>query len=173
MAKVVLGVAVSLDGYIEGPGGAIDWCFTDQDYGMASFIDNIGGIVMGRKSFEQMMQLGGNPWPDKPIYVFSRNASLEPAKGIHFVSGDLVSVIRELLRTINRNLWLFGGGDLIAQCIELDLVDRYWLSVHPILLGGGMKLFPAEGHPRALTLTDQKAYSSGLVSLTYSRVHEK
>ncbi len=72
MRKVILNLAVSLDGFIEGPNGEFDWCFADQDYGMINFMNRIDSIYIGRKSYELVLQMEKNPYPDKLKYVFSR-----------------------------------------------------------------------------------------------------
>ena len=72
MRKVMLNLAVSLDGFIEGPNGEFDWCFTDQDYGMMDFMNRIDVIFIGRKSYELVLQMGKHPYSDKLKYVFSK-----------------------------------------------------------------------------------------------------
>lgn len=72
MRKVVLGLAISLDGFIEGPNGEYDWCFTDQDYGMTDFLSRIDALLMGRKTYEVVAAQGDvSPWKGMMTYVFS------------------------------------------------------------------------------------------------------
>ena len=75
MRKVTLGLAVTLDGYIEGANGEYDWCFTDQDYGITEFVESIDAIFYGRKSFEMA---GANLYPDKKAYIFSNSLKTAP-----------------------------------------------------------------------------------------------
>ncbi|MCU0549268.1 MAG: hypothetical protein MUC48_07965, partial [Leptolyngbya sp. Prado105] len=83
-----MGLAVSLDGFIEGPNGEYDWCFTDQDYGLAEFSTRIDALVMGRKTYEMMKSHeGASPWSHAKTYVFSH--TLKPAPGIELLKGDL------------------------------------------------------------------------------------
>ncbi len=70
MRKIILNVAVSLDGLIEGPAGEYDWCFTDQDYGMTAFLDQTDAIFFGRKSYEVFKKHDEGIWPDKKDMSF-------------------------------------------------------------------------------------------------------
>lgn len=167
MRKIVLGVAVSLDGFIEGPNGEYDWCFTDQDYGMTEFMSRIDTLVMGRKSFELVQrQEGPNPWSHMQAYVVS-NTLREVPEGYVLLSGDISSDVRQLRVQPGKDIWLFGGAQLTSYFIQHDLIDEYWLSVHPIVLGSGKPLFENIGQRKKLVLLEEKTYSTGLVSLRY------
>lgn len=170
MRKVVLGLAVSLDGYIEGPNGEYDWCFTDQDYGMSEFMKRIDTIFMGRKSFELAQSMGGeSPWTGITTYVFSNTMKSVDAKDTNLVSGDLIMEVAKLKQAPGKDIWLFGGAALTTAFLNEDLVDELWLSIHPILLGSGKLLFQQLRERKKLELTNVQAYETGLVSLTYSR----
>src|SRR5688572_13789096 len=111
MRKIILGVAVSLDGFIEGPKGEYDWCFTDQDYGMSSFMKKIDAIFYGRKSYEMMQGAesgGNNPFANKKSYVFS-NTWKEPKGNVELVSGDVQSEVKKIKLMEGKDIWLFGG----------------------------------------------------------------
>jgi dihydrofolate reductase len=167
MRKVLLGVAVSLDGFIEGPNGEYDWCFTDQDYGLNDFMKRIDGIFMGRKSYEVARKFEGqNPWKGVKTYVFS-NTIKSDSKEIEIVGGDTAKKISEIKNSKGKDLWLFGGADLTTQFINQKLVDEFWLSIHPILLGAGKPLFQNLNDRKNLELIEHKVYSTGLVSLLY------
>ncbi len=168
MRKVVLGLAVSLDGYIEGPNGEFDWCFTDQDYGMASFFKRVDSIFMGRKSWELAKSMGGeSPWKGITTYVFSNTVKtiLEPDTVL--MAGDLITEVNKLKAAPGKDIWLFGGAQLTTSFINNHLVDELWLSVHPILLGSGKPLFQHIDGRKSLTLIESKSYETGLVSLRY------
>lgn len=166
MRKIILGLAVSLDGFIEGPNGEYDWCFTDQDYGLAEFSTRIDALVMGRKTYEMMKSHeGASPWSHAKTYVFSR--TLKPAPGTELLKGDLVETMNQLRQQSGKDIWLFGGADLTTQFINHNLIDEYWLSVHPILLGAGKPLFHGITDRKKLKLLESKVYETGLVSLKY------
>jgi dihydrofolate reductase len=168
MRKIVLGVAVSLDGFIEGPNGEYDWCFTDQDYGMTDFMKRVDALVMGRKSYEVAQQYDGpSPWSETKTYVFSR--TLKQASGpVEILNGDVVKEVDKIRNQPGKDIWLFGGAELTTLFINHELIDEYWLSVHPILLGSGKQLFQNIKDRKKLKLIDQITYDTGLVSLRYT-----
>jgi len=166
MRKIILGLAVTLDGLIEGPYGEYDWCFSDQDYGMKDFLKDIDAVFYGRKSYELMMSLEDNPFGGIKRYVFSTTWTA-PGKGFELVSGDIVAEVKKIKKSEGKNIWLFGGASLTASLMNTGLVDELWLSVHPILLGAGKPLFSGILERVKLQLTETKPYDTGLVSLRY------
>lgn len=168
MRKIILGLAVSLDGFIEGPKGEYDWCFTDQDYGLADFFKQVDTVFMGRKSYELTQNMkGGSGLPPMKEYVFS-NTLHSVRDGSTLVSGDIKKRILEIRQEPGKDIWLFGGAALISALMNEKLVDEVWLSVHPILLGAGKPLFQDIKGRIGLKLEETKAYSTGLVSLKYT-----
>lgn len=169
MRKLILGLAISLDGYIEGPNGEYDWCFTDQDYGMPDFFKRIDSMFIGRKSYELMQSMGEagtEGFPQLKEYVFSRTLQ-EVKPGAILVKGDIEKEVKKIKSEPGKDIWLFGGASLTDALLEISLIDEIGLAVHPILLGGGKPLFKNRDRRTPLTLTDAKTYSTGLVSLTY------
>ena len=170
--KIILSLAISLDGKIEGPNGEFDWCFDDQDYGMIEFLSGIDSIFFGRKSYElvQKMDESGeykDPWGEYKNYVFS-NTLTHVKKGYSIISGDIESQVREMKSGPGKDIWLFGGSSLTSFFINNGLIDEMWLAFHPILLGPGKALFEDLDKRFVLELIDCKSYSTGLISLRYS-----
>ena len=170
MRKVILSVAVSLDGLIEGPNGEYDWCFTDKDYGFTDFFKRIDTMFLGRKSYELTLTVGdnsGSGFPKLKEYIFSN--TLDKVKdGAILIKGDIKSQVEKIKKERGKDIWLFGGAGLTTSLLNLGLVDELSLAVHPILLGGGKPLFNNIQDRIKLTLVDTKTYSTGLVSLTYN-----
>lgn len=170
MRKIILQLAVSLDGFIEGPNGEYDWCFTDQDYGLAEFFTRIDSMFLGRKSYELLLTMGENAMPGMPKlteYVFSTTLN-EVRPGAILVNGDTEAEVKKIKNEPGKDIWLFGGASLTTSLLNLGLVDEISLAVHPIILGSGKHLFSDIHNRVPLTLTDTKTYSTGLVSLTYT-----
>jgi dihydrofolate reductase len=170
MRKVILGVAVSLDGFIEGPKGEYDWCFTDQDYGMTDFVNTVDAVFYGRKSYEMMlgMEQNGNrnPFANIKSYVFS-NTLKKPFPEAELVSGNIVEKVRTLQQQPGKNIWLWGGASLTTSFMNAGLIDEMNLAVHPIVLGAGKLLFQDIDGRKHFSLKSSQAYSTGLVMLTY------
>lgn len=170
MRKIILGLAVSLDGFIEGPNGEYDWCFTDQDYGLSEFFKRVDTAFIGRKTYEMthaMHQEGGGGLPKLKEYIFS--TTLDKVKeGATLVKGNTKEEVEKIKKAEGKDIWLFGGAEFTSSLMKLKLVDELWLSVHPVLLGSGKPLFGDSKERNHLELLETKAYSTGLVSLKYA-----
>ena len=168
MKKIILGLAVSLDGFIEGPKGEYDWCFTDQDYGMSEFFKRIDTVFMGRKTYEMTLGMkGGGGLPKMKEYVFSN--TLDSVKeGSILVKGDIAKQVAKIKKEEGKDIWLFGGAGLTSSLLNLKLIDEISLAIHPVILGGGKPLFSEISKRIKLKLIDNKTYNTGLVSLIYS-----
>ncbi len=174
MRKLVLQLAVSLDGFIEGPNGEYDWCFTDQDYGMKAFFERIDAVFYGRKSYELVQSMeasageGALPgFPKLKEYVFSTTLA-GVAPGATLIGRDMEAAVRRIKNEPGRDIWLFGGASLTASLMNMGLVDEIILAVHPIVLGAGKPLFGQLKNRIALTLAGSKTFSTGLIMLTYT-----
>ena len=169
MRKIVLSLAVSLDGFIEGPNGEYDWCFMDQDYGMSAFMNSIDAIFVGRKTYEMSLgmeaDMSGMPRMDE--YVFS-NTLDKVKEGSVLIKGDIKTQVEKIKNQTGKDIWLFGGASLTTTLMTLKLIDEVQLAVHPILLGGGKPLIRDISERVNLKLIDTKTFSTGLVSLKYS-----
>lgn len=179
MRKVVLDLAVSLDGFIEGPNGEIDWCIMDDDMDFKGFLLSIDTIFYGRVSYD----MWGNYIPDsnasdsdktlwasvhsKRKYVFSYN----PRRDDHavFITSDLAEKIKEIKNQQGKDIWLYGGAKLIKTFIHLNLIDIYRISVHPTVLGAGKPLFEDLKERINLTLIENHRFKSGVVQLIYEQ----
>jgi dihydrofolate reductase len=169
MRKIVLSVAVSLDGLIEGPNGEYDWCFMDQDYGLSAFFKRIDTTFMGRKTYEMAQTVNNEDiagFPKFKEYVFS--TTLDKVKeGATLIKDNVKAEVEKIKKEKGKDIWLFGGAALTSSLMNMGLVDELYLAVHPILLGSGKPLFKNMDHRVKLKLQDTKTYSTGLVALTY------
>ena len=147
MRKIILQLAVSLDGFVEGPDGEYDWCFTDQDYGQSEFFKRIDTVFYGRITYEMMLNMAdqNDSWlPKLKEYIFSNTIDKVKA-GATLVQGDVKEQVTTIKNSRGKDIWLFGGAGLTASLINLALVDEISLAVHPILLGAGKPLFQMFG----------------------------
>lgn len=165
MRKILLNAAVSLDGFIEGPNGEYDWCFTAENYGMTDFLNRIDTIFSGRKSYELFLQADKNAWPGHAMYVFSKTIkTFENATAINTNIKEIVSTLKQ---EQGKDIWLFGGASLTQSLLNFGLLDELHLSIHPILLGKGKALFDNIPDRLPLKLVSSKSYPSGLVQTVY------
>lgn len=172
MRKVVLYIAISLDGYIARRSGEIDWLFSDQDYGYTKFLGAVDTIVMGRKTYEQVLRFGEYPYKGLECFVYSRKL-VGRNENVSFVSEPPASFITKLKQRPGKDIWLVGGAELASECVKHDLIDEYIISVHPIILGQGIQLFPPPLPELWLELIDAESFSSGLVQLSYQRKRDE
>lgn len=183
MRRIILDLAVSLDGYIEGPNGEIDWCIMDEDMDFEGFLDSVDTIFYGRVSYEAW----GNfqPAPDasepeltlwknvhaKKKYVFSRQER-EDGKAV-FIRANLEERVAGIKQQAGKDIWLYGGASLIHTFIRAGLVDRYRISVHPVVLGKGKPLFENLSERLSLKLIKTNVFRSGVVQLIYDPEKKK
>jgi dihydrofolate reductase len=175
MRKVVLSLGISLDGYIARPNGDVDFLFMPKDYSMAPFFTTVDTAIMGRKSLEAGLKMGGGKLPRTAMtmYVFSNSKPPGERDGVVFVNESPAKFISRLRKREGKDIWLMGGGELARAFLKEDLVDRLDLGVVPILLGEGIPLFPSGFPQRDFTLIENKTYSKGLIALTYERARPK
>ena len=168
MRKLMLFIATSLDGYIARPEGGIDWMFTDHDYGYSAFFAGVDTVVMGRRTYDLALSFGAYPYAGTEGYVFSREQR-PPDGNVAFVSEAPANFVDRLKRLEGKDIWLVGGSEIIAECLAHDLVDEMIISVHPLMLGGGIPLFANELPELSFALTGTEGFASGLVQSSYRR----
>lgn len=150
MRKVVLGLGISLDGYIARKNGAVDWLSMDWDYDWTAFFKTIDVVLMGRKTLDAALAMhpkkskakAKNPYGEMETYVFSSSLKESGVAGVEIISGNLKEFIANLKAREGKNIWLSGGGELAKSFFDEGLVDEIYLGVTPLLLGSGLPLFP-------------------------------
>lgn len=178
MRKVILDLAVTLDGFIEGPNGEIDWCVLDDDMGFDTFLSAVDTIFYGRVSYDAW----GNFQPDATATVAEKELWLavhskqkivfssqprQDEKAEFIGSEKLSDKVAAMKKQSGKDIWLYGGAGLIRTFIDCDLIDIYRLSVHPTVLGSGKPLFENLDKRINLKLADVRTFKSGVVQLVY------
>jgi dihydrofolate reductase len=169
MRKVILALAVSLDGFIEGPHGEYDWCMPDPDYNFNDFFDRFDTIFVGRKTYEMSAAMEGGPegFPKFKEYIFS--TTLDKVKdSATLIKGDTKNEVERIKMEKGKDIWLFGGAELTTSFLNLGLIDELSLAIYPVLLSGGKPLFKNIRDRINLKLLSTKTYSTGMISLNYS-----
>jgi dihydrofolate reductase len=168
MRLVHYGGAMSLDGYIAGPGGEHDWIAMDPDVDFAEMIGRFDTFLLGRNTFEGMRRAGrAAPMPGLRYVVCSRTMPETDAAAID-VSRDADATVAALRSQPGKDIAIFGGGILFRSLLEADLVDRVEASIVPVLLGGGVPFLPSPSSRRHLKLLSHRVYpKTGTVRLQY------
>ena len=167
MREVVYRVAASVDGYIAGPHGELEWIIQDPAVDLAKVYESVDTVLLGRRTYELTRQPGAPPWPRGwQIYVFSR--TLPPQDpDVTVVRDDAGACVAALRARPGREIWLFGGGNLFRSLLEAKQVDIVEVLIVPVLLGGGIPLLNAGAPLTRLVLEQGQNYASGLVRLRY------
>jgi dihydrofolate reductase len=167
MRRVRYQVACSLDGYIAGSDDDFDWIVPEPTFDFAALYAQFDVLLMGRRTFE-VVSASGESFRGKRVIVASRTLRAGGHPGVEVVSDGLEERVRELRAEPGRDIWLYGGGALLAQLLEWNLVDTVEPAIIPILLGGGVPFLAVPSVRRQLTLTGQRTYPSGMVLLEYA-----
>ncbi|HEY9861110.1 MAG TPA: dihydrofolate reductase family protein [Candidatus Obscuribacterales bacterium] len=169
MRSIQLFIATSLDGYIARTSGEVDWLFTDQDYGYTEFFKQVDTLLMGRKTYEQVLSFGEYPYLEKQGYVFSKTQPQQRDENVEFVSCDWVNFLNRLCQVDGKNIWLVGGSEIIRFCLQHGFVDELILSIHPMILGNGIPLIAHDPSIETmLKLKDTQTYETGLLQVSYT-----
>ncbi|WP_107688150.1 dihydrofolate reductase family protein [Neisseria wadsworthii] len=171
MNKVVLYISMSLDGYIAKPNDDLSFLSIveqeGEDYGFQDFILNVDTVIIGRKTYDWIMNVVDEfPYKDKTTYVVTKTK--RPSIGnIHFYTQDLPSLVKKLKSESERYIYCDGGSQIVNELLKNDLLDEIIISVIPILVGNGTKLFNDNRPEKMLKLTNVTSYKTGLVQLHY------
>jgi dihydrofolate reductase len=171
MRKIVLGLGISMDGYIARPDGTLDFLFMPKDYSMAPFFATVDTALMGRKTLDAALKMGGGSFSGSSMatYVFSRTLPAGKRDGVVFSHQSPTALVRQLRKSKGKNIWLMGGGELARDFLKADLVDELYIGMVPVLIGEGIPLFPPGFPQREFSLVENKTYSKGLIALKYKR----
>lgn len=177
---VTLHMVSSLDGFIARKDNTVSWLdyagsiyqagVTISEEEAADFVKTIDCYVLGSRTYEHALELGW-PYGDTPTIVVTGRKLPSTRHSVEFYSGDLKTLVDEKLAPRFRNIWLVGGAMVSQRFLELGLVDEIRLSIAPVLLGDGLRLFGGPLTEKRWNLKDVVAYKNGFVELAYSASH--
>jgi dihydrofolate reductase len=169
--KLVLYIAMSLDGYITDRHEGLDFLGTveqeGEDYGYATFNATVDTVIMGRKTYETVLAMGVDyPHADKTSYIISHR----PGKGtenLQFYAGSLEALVEQIRSHPGKDIYCDGGAEIVNALLMEKLFDELIISIIPVLLGGGVRLFTKDYAEQSLKLLGVKSFDKGLVQLHY------
>jgi dihydrofolate reductase len=172
--KIIAYLATSADGYIARADGSVDWLERPRpkgNYGMSQFLRSIDTILWGRKTYEQnLMQTGGKGssfGADIKNYVFSHRPDAQGVNGFEFVYGPIRQFAQRLREEPGKDIWMMGGGGIIASFLDLGEIDAFIIHVVPVLIGEGIPLLKPEKRTVDLSLAASRQFADGVVRLHY------
>lgn len=180
MRKIILYIAISLDGYIATKDDGLDWLINfpnkeGTDYGYDEFYEKGSTIIMGKSTYRVIKSMG-----DDWIYstcdshiVTSQPEETDLEQNIHFITSNLEEKIKELRQQQGKAIWLMGGGQLVAKFLELELVDTMIITTMPVILGNGIPLFPPHNGQTQWTISNTRTYNNGVQVTEYEREYKK
>jgi dihydrofolate reductase len=176
-SKVTLHAVSSLDGFIARKDNSVSWLdvkgsvyeagVSISEEEAAKFVKAIDCYVLGSRTYELALELGW-PYGDTPTIVVTRREWPPARESVEFYSGDLETLVNVNLAPRFRNIWLVGGAMLCQRFLELGLVDQIRLTVAPVLLGDGLRLFGGLLTEQSWNLKNVVAYKNGFVDLAYA-----
>jgi dihydrofolate reductase len=172
MRRIIVNIATSADGYIARRDGGIDWLDRPPvkgDYGLAAFARSVDTILYGRKTYDLAMKLGGVDMfgPNLTHYVFSNRKRKATAKNVRFIRGAIKPFARRLRARPGKDIWMMGGGEVIASFLDAGEIDEFQICVIPVFIGEGIPLIAPRHRTTPLKLLSTKKFSDGVVRLQY------
>lgn len=171
--KIVLNLAMSLDGYIADEAGGYGWIVwqgnqdldTKTQLDFNGFLQDIDIVVMGKNCYDQNMHKD-YPYHTKSVYI-ATNSDLKDYDNIHFIKGDIVNLILKE-KSKGKNIYLFGGGKLVDNFIKSNVIDEYIIGIVPTILGKGRPLF-YENNPEIKLYLNEYIIQDGFVIMKYKK----
>lgn len=170
--SVIVHIGTSADGYIARPDGDLEWLTSrpapEGFYGMGDFMKSIDTMLLGRKTYEASLRMGARFDTTGRYVVFSRHAPpADIPSGVEFVNGAIGSFVSRLREQPGKDIWLMGGGELIASFLDEHAIDEFVVSVVPVFIGDGIPLIARRHRHVPLALQSVERFEDGVVQLHY------
>lgn len=177
--KVVLYISVSLDGFIADEDGGVSWLGGQDreysgDYGYSEFIEKVDTVIMGMNTYQQITtKLSPDKWvyPGIECYVVTHQP-VSNNENVRFLSGEIREILPKLKEEQGKDIWICGGALLVNQVIKENLIDEYHITIMPIVLGSGIRLFEDNNPTKRLEL-EKVVTENGVVDIIYSMRKEE
>lgn len=166
MRDVVLLITCSLDGFIAAEDGNVDWLIGEDEYDFDTFLEGVETLLMGHKTYQQVLGFGKWPYSGKETYVFT-NEHMDKEDGKVTFSSDPVGTTEDLMLGTGGAIWVVGGASVISQLLNRGLINEFRITIQPVVLGKGIPLFRDIKKSIKLDLKGTQEFGSGLVELVY------
>ena len=173
--KLILYISMSLDGFLATKDDDLSWLSIvekeGEDYGYASFNDTVDTYIVGSKTYETVLSMTGGAFSaaeQKKCYVVTRSER-ESENGVTFYTKGVEHLIKELKSEEGKNIYCDGGAMVVKMLMDENLIDEYRISIIPIILGDGKRLFRGETPRIDLETISSKQYESGLIQVHYKK----
>ena len=162
---------MSLDGYIADSNDSLDFLSIveeeGEDYGYFDFVNSVDTVIIGRKTYKKVLSMGYDyPHTDKAVYIITRTKR-EDVGSFKFYTGNITDLVTDLKKQEGKDIYCDGGAEIVNVLLKNNLIDEYQISIIPILLGEGIKLFKGGLAEQKLSLLSSKQFNKGLVQLHY------
>lgn len=170
--KLILYIAASLDGFIAAPNDDLTFLSMvekeGEDYGYQKFIDTVDTVIVGRKTYDKVISMGYEfPHTNKNTYILTRTP--RPALGsLQFYTGNISDLVNQLKAAPGKNIFCDGGAEAVDLLLKENLIDEFYISIIPVLLGDGTPLFKPGRLTQKLKLINTTKFDTGLVQLHYT-----
>ncbi len=171
--KIIVNIATSADGFIARPDGDIEWLTRRPPpkgfYGIGKFMQSIDTKLFGRKTYDVSLRMGAKFDSKTRNYVFSRQpAPPSVPSGVEFIAGGIGSFAKRLRDQKGKNIWMMGGGEIIASFLDEGAIDEFIISVIPVFIGEGIPLIAHRHRDAPLRLRSVQRFPDGVVQLHYN-----
>ncbi len=176
MTEIKLFIAATIDGFIARDDGSLDWLDSlpnpnKIDHGYAEFYKDIGTVVIGRKTYEEVLGFGVEwPYANCKTYVVTSKdnyrTQTENTEVINSISAQNIEVIKTASA---KDIWVVGGGEIITGFLNYNLIDEVILCIIPVILGKGIPLFPNNPRETLFELKKSEQFETGAVALHYKK----
>lgn len=168
--KVILYIATSLDNYIARENGEVDWLMGDGsnpniDNGYEEFYKTIDTVIIGKSTYDQVMEWGEYPYKNCESYVYTRKETKD-SEYVEFTNEDPKELISKLKEKPGKDIWIVGGADIVDLFLKQDLIDEFIIATIPTILGSGIPLFRENNGEIKLKLKESKIFD-GIVQNHY------
>jgi len=172
--KIILNLAMSLDGYITREDGSFDWIVGDEDnshntqkqFSFEEFLNSIDIIIMGRKAYEDIPKESISMFDDKKVLVATSKKLDSKLKTTEFINSEILEKVQKLQKETGKNIWLYGGAILTDTFIKSGIIDEYIVGIIPTILGKGRKLF-LENNPEIKLHLTECTVQEGITIIKY------